>query len=565
MKNILSINPIGHDTSACLMMSSEIVAACEQERYTGDKHSRLFPLDAIQDCLKIGKIKIDDIDLICVPWIPKLMIRDFYLKPALKSDARLNYLRNDYGRIEELFNLEEEIRSKLKYKGKVEFFNHHQCHLASTFYSSGLEDPLLVSYDGCGEIDTMAIGIIDDGKIVTKVNKNQYPNSLGLLYSAITNFLGWKYACDEGIVMGLASIGDPFAKVPKSNFSYIDVFRKAVLSTGDFQFKLQMPQLLNFFEKRDVWVGDEFFKLMGPKRKKDDDISDHHANIAAALQLRIEEIILEHLRIARKVFNKNTLCISGGVGLNCTLNGKIASEKIFDEIFVVPPSGDTGITIGACYLANKENDIKRRHNFYLGSRYSDNEVLEELSKSSLTFDKPLDLFKTTAKHLIDGKIIGWFQGATEYGPRALGNRSILTKPFPLEMKDYVNNQVKFRESFRPFAPAILEEFKNLYFDIDQNSPHMLMAVKAKVEKINKIAATVHNDNSSRVQTVSEENNKKFYQLIKSFYELSKIPVLLNTSFNVKGQPIVNTPKQAIDTFLNTKIDVLVIHDYILTK
>ena len=268
MRNILSINPIGHDTSASLMISSEIVAACEQERYTGDKHSRLFPIDAIKDCLKIGNIKIKDIDLIVVPWIPKLMIRDFYLKPAIESDARLNYLRNDYNRIEELFSLKEVIRYKLDYTGKIAFFNHHECHLASTYYSSGFKDPLLVSYDGCGEIDTMAIGTVEDGKIVSKINKNKYPNSLGLLYSAVTNFLGWQYACDEGIVMGLASIGDPHIKIPNSKISYIEFFREAVLDEGDFQFKLQMPQFLNFYEKRDVWVGNDFFKLMGPKRKK---------------------------------------------------------------------------------------------------------------------------------------------------------------------------------------------------------------------------------------------------------------------------------------------------------
>ncbi|MDA9171067.1 carbamoyl transferase [Alphaproteobacteria bacterium] len=565
MTNILSINPIGHDTSASLMMSSMIVAACEQERYSGDKHSRLFPIDAVNDCLKIGNININQVDMICVPWMPELMIRDFYLRPALLNDARLKFLRNDYNRIEELFSIEEKIRFKLKYKGPVKFLNHHQCHLASTYYSSGFHDPLIVSYDGCGEIDTMAIGVIENGKIVTKVTDNQYPNSLGLLYSAITNFLGWKYACDEGIVMGLASMGNANAKIPQSELTYIDVFRKAVIQKKDFKFELDMPSFLNFFEERDVWVGKEFFKLMGPKRDQDDKITKNHTNIAAGLQLRIEEIILNHLRLARKTFNKKTLCVSGGVGLNCTLNGKISSEKIFDEIFVVPAAGDTGLTIGACYLANPNNKIQTRNNFYLGSRFEKDEILSELSKSKLDFEEPSNLFEVTAKHLFEGKIVAWFQGATEFGPRALGNRSILTKPFPLEMKNYVNKQVKFRESFRPFAPAILEEFKDLYFYMDQISPHMLMAFKAKEQNKKFIAATVHDDNSSRVQTVSKENNSRFYSLLKSFYKLSKVPVLLNTSFNIKGQPIVNTPKEAIETFLNTKIDVLVIGDYILSK
>ena len=235
---------------------------------------------------------------------------------------------------------------------------------------------------------------------------------------------------------------------------------------------------------------------------------------------------------------------------------------LFEEIFVVPPSGDPGTTIGACYLGNDKNKIKKRHNFYLGSKSTKNEILKILKDNDLSYQQPKNIFKTTSNYLRDGKIVGWYQGGTEFGPRALGNRSILTKPFPKTMKDYVNKQVKFRENFRPFAPAVIDSFKQDYFHISQESPHMLMAVKAKKNKIKDISATVHDDFSSRVQTVTKENNLKFYNLLQSFFDLTGIPVLLNTSFNIKGQPIVNTPQEAIKTFLTTKIDILVIEDFI---
>ena len=256
------------------------------------------------------------------------------------------------------------------------------------------------------------------------------------------------------------------------------------------------------------------------------------------------------------------------VGLNCTLNGKIHDLNIFEEIFIVPPSGDQGTSVGAAFLGElnltKNIKVKKRHNFYLGSRFDDSQIHKEIMNYDVNFILSKNLESDIAQHIFAGKIIGWFQGGAEFGPRALGNRSILTKPFPNTMKDYLNSRVKFREEFRPFAPAILENHANDYFKINQSSQHMLIAVQAKNKK-DQISATVHNDNSSRVQTVSKEMNERFYNLINEFYKISKVPVLLNTSFNVKGQPIVNTPKEAIETFLKTNIDVLAIENYILTK
>ena len=564
---ILGISPIGHDTAASIIIDGEIIAACEQERYSKDKHSSLFPLDAINDCLHIAKLDISQIDLIAVSWDHIYMLNEYYLRLALKDKSRLEFLINDLERVRELSNLEQEIRKKTKYHGLIKFYRHHLCHLASSYYSSGFKEALLVSYDGCGEIDTMSIGCGKNGKVDILQLPNQYPNSLGLLYAAVTDYLGWKYSCDEGIVMGLATLGNPDKKIPQSNQTYFNYFYNNITQSENFQFKLSMPSFMNFYEKRNVWVGEDFIKTLGPKRKWDEPLEERHKNIAAGLQKCIEQIIINQITNAKEKYKYDKLCISGGVGLNCTLNGKIHDLKIFKEIFVVPPSGDQGTSVGAAFIGelefSKNIEIKKRHNYYLGSRFTDNQILKE--KNNVNFSLSVNIQRDVAKHLYNGKIIGWFQDGAEFGPRALGNRSILTKPFPESMKDYLNERVKFREDFRPFAPAILEEYAKDYFEINQSSPHMLMAVQAKKNKKEFISATVHNDNSSRVQTVSKELNEKFYELIKEFYLISKIPVLLNTSFNIKGQPIVNTPKEAIETFLKTNIDVLAIGNYILIK
>lgn len=568
-KIVLSISPIGHDTSAAILVGNDIIAACEQERYSKDKHSRLFPIDAINDCLKIAGTNINQVDLIVVPWQPKLMIREFYLRTAIESDKRLDFLRNDLNRIQELFELEETIRDKLSYSGRLEFVNHHLCHLSSSYYSSGFNNALVVSYDGSGETDTMAIATAENGHITIKENPNKYPNSLGLMYAAVTYFLGWQYACDEGIIMGLASYGDPTAIIPGKDLTYLEVFEKAIIEEDDFKFNLTMPDFFDFYEARDVWIGKKFIEYFGPKRDWDAELTNHHMNIAAGLQRRLEDVVIAQLKSAKNKYKMNNLCISGGVGLNCTLNGKIVQQGIFDEVFVVPPSGDAGTTIGGCYLGLKilksDIEIRARHNFYLGSRFTNEEIEKSLKALNVEYSKSKNIYKDTASLLADGLIIGWFQGGAEFGPRALGNRSIITRPYPSEMKDTINSRVKFREEFRPFAPAVMVEKFKQYFNLKQESPHMLIAVQANKDRSNAISSTVHIDGSARVQTVSKEINEKFWNLINEFNSITEVPVLLNTSFNVKGQPIVNNPEDAINTFLSTNIDVLVIGDFILQK
>ena len=567
--NILGLN-LGHDSSSALFKKGEIVAACEQERYSKLKHTREFPIDAINDCLKIGKLKISDVDLISVSFLPEKHLKEFYLKPAFEDQRKLSFIFDNKERIKNLINLEEIIRSKLKYKKKIEFNNHHYCHLASTFYPSGFQKSLIVSFDGLGEYETGLIGIGKKEKIKVIHDKNVFPNSLGLIYSALTYYLGWKAFYDEGIVMGLAPYGNPNDKISNSKKTYADVFRQIIKYKKGLEYEIN-PEWITYNYERNTWVSKKFLRLFGKKREYNDKIKKHHKNIAAALQNRLEHVVLKQLRYLKKKYKIDRLCIAGGVGLNCSLNGKIHSSKLFKEIFIQPASGDAGLSYGAGLVSflkkNKSFEKLKRRNFYLGSRFNNNEIKKALIKyqKKIKFSLEADIAKKSSKLISEGNILGWFQGPAEFGPRALGNRSILCKPFPSTMRDHLNKNVKFREAFRPFAPAILDKYASDYFNLNHESQHMLIATKVKPHKKKDIPATVHVDNSCRVQTVNEETNKKFYDLIDNLYKLTNIPVILNTSFNVKGQPIVNDPEDAILCFLKYNIDYLAIGDYMVKK
>lgn len=565
---ILGLNFGGHDTSAALMQVDTLIAACEQERYSLDKHSRLFPIDAVNDCLRIAGISLGDIERLAFGLDHRRYLREFYLKPALKDDARLDFMLNDLDRVQRYSSIERTIRDELSFEGEIDFHSHHLCHLASAYYPSGFDDALLASYDGLGEVWAGFIATGKDGVIDVVNQENRFPDSLGLIYSALTFYLGWQHHCDEGIIMGLASLGDANAKIEGRSETYLDFFKELILETGDYGYSINR-ELISYHLMRDRWTSDSFNAVLGPPRAPDGPLNAHHMNIAAALQARLEEVVLGQMRKARDEFGLNRLALSGGVALNCSMNGKICQSGIFDEIFVQPASGDSGIAVGACYLSADRllEGIKPRkhHDFYLGSSFSDLEIEKALEEAGCPKNRADDISAYTAGKLKDGFIIGWFQGGAEFGPRALGNRSILARPFPTGMKDHINARVKFREIFRPFAPAVLAERCEEFFQISQESPHMLIACQAQPELADTIGAVVHVDGTCRVQTVREENNRRFYSLLKSFEAETGCPVILNTSFNVKGQPIVNTPKQAIECFLSTNIDCLIVGDYFLEK
>jgi len=568
---ILGLNYGGHDTSACITINGKVIAACEQERYDYQKHSRNFPIDAINDCLKISNLKIDQIDVISFSNDPYLQIREKYIKLANKDNYRVDFLINDFDRIKKLSQTESFIREKLNFKKKIEFNEHHLCHLASTFFPSGFKKSLIVSYDGIGEIHSALFGIGNKNKIKVIHENNKYPDSLGLFYTAITFYLGWKTFCDEGIIMGLAPYGNSKKKLKKSNKSYINYFREIIkIDKKDPLKYIINKEWIDYHKIKNKWISNKFLEVFGPHRKPNSKILQHHKNIAAALQDRLEEIVIYQLKVLKKKTKSDYLCISGGVGLNCSLNGKIVEKKLFKEIFVQPASGDSGVAYGTCLYShlknNKKISFKKNHNFYLGSRSTKKEIIKILKKNNIKFkDHKNNIFKITASLINEGKIIGWFQGPSEFGPRALGNRSIICKPFPEKMRDHLNKNVKFREYFRPFAPAVLEENLFDYFKINQKSPHMLIACKVKKNKKNLIPAVVHVDDSCRVQSVSKKDNLKFWNLLNHFKNQSGIPILLNTSFNIKGQPIVNNPLDALKCFKKYNIDFLILDTLLVTK
>ena len=566
--HILGIVYGGHDTAAALMSGGKWVAACEEERYSREKHSRAFPNGAIADCLKIGGLGVGDLSAIAFTLDPYRYIQETYLRPGLEDRQRIRNVVSDIGRIEHFLATEERIRAETGFEGPVHLNTHHLCHLASTYYPSGFDEALLVSIDGLGEIESGFLGVGRGGEIEVVDSTNRYPDSLGLLYSAITFYLGWRHHCDEGIIMGLAPYGDPMATIPGAGRSYYSVFEEIVQETGPYSYTISRDWI-SYHEVRDKWVSDRFYDTLGPRRDADGEVLEHHKNVAAALQRRLEEVVLAQLARAREEFGLSRLCLSGGVALNCSMNGKIESSGMFDEIFVQPASGDSGTALGACCLSAKTLGHTPRpskwHDFYLGSRFSDEEIESAFEEAGLPVQRANDIHARTAQELSNGKIVGWFQGGAEFGPRALGNRSILCRPYPQGMRDHLNARVKFREYFRPFAPAVLAERAKEYFDIGQESPHMLIACKVLPSKKRAIPAVVHVDDSCRVQTVTEENNAAFRKLIEAFHAQTGVPVVLNTSFNVKGQPIVNTPLEAIECFLGTNIDYLAIGDYFAEK
>lgn len=568
-KTILGIKYLAHDTAAALMADGRLLAACEQERYTLDKHSRLFPMDAIDDCLRKGGLTMVDVDEIAFGGDPEACIRRTYLEAAIKDPQRVGMMIQEFDRIKEMFHAEEIIREKTGFSGKISFFDHHLAHLASSYYPSGFQDAVLLSIDGLGDNKTMKLGVGRGGAIEVVHEEYDYPHSLGLVYAAITCYLGWKNVHHEGIIMALACFGDSDHIVPGLQRSYYSFFEDIIHYDGKYGITIN-PEWMAYYYERNKWVSDRFVDVFGPRRNYDiATLSQHHKDISAALQRRLEEVVLGVLRNARQDFGLRHLCLSGGVALNCSMNGRIEREHIFDQIFVQPASGDAGLAIGACYLAQRVADPDyhpvKSHDYYLHGEFTADEIEQTLKAANLQYTRPDDLFEETAKHLADGKVVGWFQGGAEFGPRALGNRSILAKPFPEGMRDHINDNVKFREYFRPLAPAIMKEHLNEYFDIGQESPHMLIACKVRPEMKSAIPATVHVDDSCRVQSVGQDNNERFYRLLKAFHVQTGCPVLLNTSFNVKGQPIVQTPDQAIACFRDTQIDVLVTGDFMVEK
>ena len=593
MTYILGISAFYHDSSAALLKDGEIISAVQEERFTRIKHDSSFPSESIKYILDDSSIKLSDIEAIV-----------FYEKPFLKFERLLEtyiafapkgfksfaasmpvWLREKLFQkdliLKELKNIDQ---SFIDIK-KIKFSEHHASHAASAYYPSPFDEAIILTLDGVGEWATSTVGVGKKNKFEI-LKEIHFPHSLGLLYSAFTYYLGFKVNSGEYKVMGLAPYG-----IPKYKSIILD---NLITVKDDGSFKINMEYF--DFATNLKMTNKKFDDLFGVKRRnpENDQLTDFHMNIASSLQAVTEEIVLKITKSIRSEYKIENLCMSGGVALNCVANGKIVKNKVFEKIWIQPASGDSGGSLGAA-LAYWHNELGNDRfsskdamkGSYLGPKYNEDKIDAVLKRIGANYKKLTvdELLNFVTDELINEKAIGWFQGRMEFGPRALGARSIIADARSEKMQRNLNLKVKFRESFRPFAPAVLREKVNEYFEINQDSPYMLLVsnvnekIKIKmsekdkklfgIEKLNvkrsNIPAVTHVDYSARIQTVHKETNEKFYELIKKFDEKTNCPVLVNTSFNVRGEPIVNTPEDAFRCFMGTDLDLLIIENFVLLK
>ena len=559
---ILGISCFYHDSGAVLLKDGEVVFAAQEERYTRKKQDESLPIHVIEKALTQEGITIDDIDRV-----------GFYEKPLLKFFDRIlqTYFKVwpkgffQYQRAMKEWMLKKLwtphiIEKELGYTGTILYVTHHESHAASAYYSSGFEDAAIVTVDGVGEWATTTIGK-GEGKDLQLLKEIHFPHSLGLLYSAITYYLGFKVNSAEYKVMGLAPYGEP---------KYVDTLRKLIDLKEDGSFALNMKYFT--YEHGLRMTGKKLEKLLGEKtRTPESALTQFHKDIARSLQELTEEVMLKICKHAKDVTGSPHLCLAGGVALNCVANGEILRSHLFKDIFIQPASGDAGGALGValaiwhrCYDGAR---LRRMDHVYFGTEYKDAEIQSLLEKEGLPYERYDDasLIARIAPLLEGDNVIGWFQGRMEYGPRALGNRSIIADARNKENWQKVNLKIKFRESFRPFAPTILEECTHDYFDLDRPSPYMLLVADVHEGKRTVVPAITHVDGSARIQTINRDQNPKYYDLIKAFYDQSGCPVIINTSFNVRGEPIVESPAHALHCFLNTHMDYLVMGNILLTK
>lgn len=552
--NIIGISALFHDAACCILKDGKLIAAAEEERFTRIKADPSMPGNAFKYCLAEAGLSLPDID--CVA---------YYEDPVKKLARQLwsGVLGNspDLIRSHSPRRVEWQIREQLGYEGEIKYIDHHLSHAASSFCFSGYEEAAILTVDGVGEWATTAYGTGTKNK-VGLFEEVQFPDSLGLLYSTITSYLGFEVNEGEYKVMGLAPYGKPV---------YVDKVRQLLEMAEEGQYRLNMKYF--GFLKGHCMYTEDIADLFGElPRKKDSLITQFHQDIAKSLQVVLEEVLLEKSIHLYKKTGMENLCMAGGVALNCVANGQILKKGPFKRLFVQPAANDAGGALGAAAMAhiaitNNLPSIEKLSHVYLGPSYSSGKVQKLLRSTSLKFsdfqNDPHELLRVTAEKIADGKVIGWFQGKMEFGPRSLGTRSILADPRDPDMRDRINSMVKKRENFRPFAPAVLDFAVKEHFDLDHDSPYMLETCQV-ISGLD-LPAITHVDRSARVQTVHKATNRKFFDLLEEFYRQTGCPILLNTSFNVKGEPIVCSPEDAIKCFITTNIDCLVIEDFIIDR
>tara|TARA_B100001964_G_scaffold173557_1_gene191152 strand:+ start:3308 stop:5146 length:1839 start_codon:yes stop_codon:yes gene_type:complete len=594
VKSILGISAFYHDSAATILVDGKILAAAQEERFTRIKHDSSYPVNAVNFVLEYANLKLSEVDQIIFfekPFLKFERLLETYVGFAprgFKSFAKSMpiWLKEKLFQKKLLFNKFKEHDKDFKDEKKIFFSDHHLSHAASAFFPSPFEKALVLTADGVGEWATTTVAVGNGNNLEIK-KEIHFPHSLGLLYSAFTYYVGFKVNSGEYKLMGLAPYGNPVFKDKIYNLIHIKDDGTFRLDQSFFDYATGLKMTNNKFDK-----------LFGqkPRDPQKEKLTQFHMDIASSIQEVTEEIMMKLAKSLKNEYGLDNLCLAGGVALNCVANGKLLKERIFKNIWVQPAAGDAGGSLGAAlalWYIDQNNPRKIDINndsmqgSYLGPNFSQKQIEEQLKKAGANFEimKEEELIRKTSESLLKGDAIGWFQGRMEFGPRALGGRSILADPRSSEMQKNLNLKVKFRESFRPFAPSILRDYVNDWFDINSDSPYMLMVAKINKEKskdmnedekklfgIDKlnikrsdIPAVTHVDYSARIQTVNEETNPKYYNLIKKFGELSGCPILVNTSFNVRGEPIVNTPTDAFNCFMGTELDKLVIGNCFLEK
>lgn len=557
--NIIGISTGYHDSACCLMQDGVLVAAVQEERFSRVKNDKSFPTRSFAYCMQEGGITIADVD--CV---------SYYEDPCQKLGRQIwmGLIPNlPVGRRESILDRlsgsqpRQLIREIWGYEGRVELLDHHLSHAASSYFFSGFDEAAILTVDGVGDWASTTYGF-GKGPHIERFEQVDFPDSLGFFYSAITGYLGFEVNEGEYKVMGLAPYGEP---------EYADQVRKLIDVMSDGQYRLNMKYF--GFLTEDCMYTQELVDLLGqPPREPESELTQFHMDVARSAQVVLEEIMLEKTRYLHSKVGSENLCMAGGVALNVVANGRCLREGPFKRLFVQPAAGDAGGALGAAAMAyvritGESPPVKALENVYLGPANSSASAYKQLKASSAKFQdfrgKEADLIRFTVDQLAAGKVIGWSQGRMEFGPRALGARSILADPRRPEMRDRINALVKMREGFRPFAPAVLESEVHNHFDLDHTSPFMLETCEV-ISPID-LPAITHIDGSARIQTVNADSNPRFFALLEEFYRRTGCPIILNTSFNLRGEPIVCSPVDAILTFISSQIDLLVVEDFVLDR
>ncbi len=573
---ILGINAYHGDSSACLLKDGKIINAIEEERIRRIKHWAGFPSEAIKFCLADAGITIKDVDYITIGRNPSAHLKKKFFS-SLKKLINYKFIKDRVANIKKVTSLKSELAKGLgvnekDIRAEIKHIEHHRSHLASAFFSSPFKEAAILSVDGFGDFSSTMIAIGKDNKIEV-LDSVTYPHSLGIFYTAFTQFLGFPYYGDEYKVMGLSPYGEP---------KYLDKMKDIVRLKEDGLFEINEDYFIHSTEGVAMtWdngapflgrvFSDKMIEIFGKPRDKDEPLTQYHKDLAASVQQHCENVIFHLLNNLQLRTGLKNICIAGGVAQNSVANGKIKLMTAFENVYIPSAGYDAGTAVGSALwlyhqLLGNDNKVFVR-DAYLGAHYTNDEIEQVLKEANINYTRynnDEETIEHTAELLANGAVVGWFQGRTEFGPRALGNRSVLVHPGRQDAKDLINSKIKRRESFRPFAPSILREYVNEYFEQDDDAFFMEKVFLIKPEKRAGLPAVTHVDGSGRLQTVHKDVSPKYYALIDRFREKTGLPILLNTSFN-ENEPIVNHPKEALDCFLRTEMDALVMGNFVVTR